>query len=373
MTTLEHADIQMGDDIIDDADHELDDTPPPPARAAAKKGGVPGWLKIVSGLFGLVVLGLASAFAYKVWQQRQAAAAEAEVIMQQPAHPVQQQAGPNAGAPVPVAQMVTPPGMQPQIQPGVQPGMQAQPAIQPAPAMQQSVQAAPQEPQQAVPANEPAIAVAAAAAAAAQSPPSPQMPAVVTPPHSQQDAPALDARTAQIVRDWPREREEIQKRLANVDARLQELSVAIKALNDSRNAAAQTKPEPKPEAKPQQKAQPKKEVQAKPAAKESQESADAEQKREAAAGVVRGVPRTVAAAKAAPPAAKTTGEPTPRRDYFLTGWIGNRAFYERTGGVKEGREDSVTVGDAIDGLKVVAVDTRNRRIVLENNQYIGFR
>ncbi|WP_454727982.1 MULTISPECIES: hypothetical protein [Cupriavidus] len=370
MTQATHADIQMGDDDFadpdDDSSLETGHAPAPSQAVPRKKKGLPGLVKAAAAGFGLVVVGLMGTLGYQIWQRNKLAAEQRAIEMAQPmpapGQPMMMR--PN-GAPVPVSGPATVP--QPAINPmpvGPVPGAAMQPAMTaPAAVADAPAQAAPNA-VAGQPAQAPVNATTTATVNAPTSPSAQTAPTAMATAPAGEAGPMVDPRTAQILRDWPRDRDEMQKRMSAMDARLQELTEGLKALRDNRNAPAQPKTDPKPAAK--------KEAHSKPVSKDTANTEEAEHKREAAAGVVRGVPRGVTKASAQP--AKANTEPQARRDYYLTGWIGNLAYYERVGNSsKDSREDSVRVGDVIDGVKVVSIDTRNRRIVLENNQYIGTR
>ncbi|WP_432262873.1 hypothetical protein [Cupriavidus sp. TMH.W2] len=369
----EHQPTQAHIDLADDLYHG-DDVGTPETTAGKKKGAFPPFLKyLIIGCAALIVV-LIGLYAVVLIKKSKAAGDDAMSggVAIQPsvaAHVPQ----PQMNAPVPVYGNGGVPGgpqQAPQVTPSL--GLQAgaptqagQPYASNAPPAQGG---AAEQSAQAAPASAPTAPIAAPAAvqppsaAPVTAPPASAIPGAQMQGSGQ--AQGIDAQSAQTLRDWPRERDEIMKRLSVMDARLEELSRTLKSVSDNR-ASSQPKPEPKSDTKPVRKDP--------PATKASAKDGEAEHKREVAAGVVRGVPRG-AATKPAAQQAKSSAEPMARRDYYLTGWVGDMAFYTRPGATgREEREDSVKPGDMIDGMKVMRIDTQSRRIVLEGNQYIGTR
>lgn len=368
-----HADINLApDDEYDDIE-----LVPPETPAGKKKGGFPPFLKyLIIGFVALVVL-LIGLYAFVLLKKSKAAGEDemsGGVAMQTPV--AAQVPQPPMNAPVPVYGNGAP-QQAPQMAPAQAPQM-AQPAPTP---MQAPVQAAqspsgngPAAPEHAVNAPSQTVPTTASTtplppAAVSQAPTTAPNPASAgampgTPMQGAGQSQGIDPRSAQTLRDWPRERDEILKRLSAMDTRLEELGRTLKAINDNR-ASAQPKPETKIEPKPVRKDP--------PATRPSVKDDETDHKREVAAGVVRGVPRGTTTKQAAQQA-KGNGEPVVRRDYYLTGWVGDMAFYTRAAASgREERDGSAKPGDMIDGVKVLRIDTQTRRILLEGNQYIGTR
>lgn len=345
-----HAQIAFGEDGhngvenfddpsgIDYDVHPADPAEPvAPAAGKRRKKGLPAWLLAFIGVFALTVVGGGGLVIYQRVKANAAAAAGDGVPMVQPAVPAQVPQIVTAHPPVPVAPAQAPLPPQTSIVPP--------PAAEPEPQLVAPAQAQAQPAQAQAPTQQAAMS------------------AVASPQATAPDDAGRQSMLAQQMQEVQRDRAEILKRLNALEKGLSDLQQANRSQGDGKPQASKAEP----------KASAKKEAQVKRAsAKEADtDGEEAQHKREVAAGVVHGVPKAVS--KSAPATAKAS-EPLARRDYYVSGWIGNRAFYVKSNGQgQDSKEDSVVAGDTIDGMKVLSIDTRSRRIMLEGNQYIGFR
>lgn len=345
----DHSHDFPGLNDVDFAEASPAHAPQEPERKPKQKG-LPLWMIAMAAILGALVLSFFGLMAYKHFvKARQPMEESVPQQIPQPTvmeQPIQAPATP----PVPVQNV----GANPSLQ-GAQGGMAPAP-LQPVPAGTQTAQQpAPVEPQTApAPVKEAAVGAL---------PSEPISAAAPTQPAPSTGSAAMSTQPDPQLQEWRRDREAIDRRLAKLEATLADLSQKMsKQAEEVKPAAAPSKPKTPAKAEPARKA-----------SATTESPGAVEHKRESSEQVVRGVPPTVAQARAAR-SHKKDGESSQlieRKDYYLSGWIGNRAFYAKAG--REGKEDSVVPGDTIDGLKVLSIDSQNRRIVLEGNQFITTR